>query len=141
VTQAQQCSISAAPFSSDWHSRIRRVAGGLAAAGLRRGDHLVVVMQNRWEMATLHWACQFLGVVVTPLNWRAKDDEVEYCVVDAKARAIAYEPASAEAVAGSAGCKSLLRIAACGASGGTLRFEELLEHAGALPEPVAGPEV
>ena len=36
----------------------------------RNGDHLLAVLQNRWEMATLHWACQFAGIVITPLNWR-----------------------------------------------------------------------
>ena len=60
---------------------------GLAEVGLKRGDHLVAVLQNRWEMATLHWACQFAGIVMTPLNWRAKADEVDYCVADASARA------------------------------------------------------
>ncbi len=109
-----------------WHERIARVATGLARAGLGRGDHLVVAMQNRWEMATLHWACQFLGVVVTPLNWRAKDDEVEYCVTDAGARAIAYEPVSEAAVAGSPACRGIARIAALGAAGGTLAFGDLL---------------
>jgi 2-furoate---CoA ligase len=97
-------------------------------------------MQNRWEMATLHWACQFLGLVITPLNWRAKDDEVEYCVTDAGARAIVYEPVSAEAVAGSAACRSILRIAACGASGGTARFEDFLERPAAVPTLAASPE-
>jgi 2-furoate---CoA ligase len=28
------------------------------------------VLQNRWQAATIHWACQFAGIVVTPLNWR-----------------------------------------------------------------------
>ena len=49
-------------------------------SGLRRGDHLLTVLQNRWEAATLHWACQFAGIVITPLNWRAKPDEIDYCV-------------------------------------------------------------
>ena len=93
-----------------WFERIQGVTGGLQALGLRRGDALVVVMQNRWEMATLHWACQFLGIVVTPLNWRAKADEVDYCVLDARAKGIAYEAVSAEAVRGSQACKSLVRI-------------------------------
>ena len=31
-------------------------------------------------MATLHWACQFVGIVVTPLNWRIKADELDYCL-------------------------------------------------------------
>ena len=82
---------------AEWYERIRRVAGALSALGLARGDHVVVVLQNRWEMATLHWACQMLGVIVTPINWRSKGDEIEYCALDAGARAIVYEPVSAEA--------------------------------------------
>ena len=53
---------------AEWFERIRRVAGGLAAFGLRHGDHLLVILQNRWEMATLHWACQFAGIIVTPFQ-------------------------------------------------------------------------
>ena len=52
---------------AEWFDLIERVAGGLSALGLRRGDHLLVILQNRWEMATLHWACQFAGIIVTPL--------------------------------------------------------------------------
>ena len=104
----------------EWHERIVRVAGGLAARGLGRGDHLVVVMQNRWEMATLHWACQFLGAVVTPLNWRAKAEEIDYCVRDAQAKGIAYEVVSAEAVQGSEACRSIFRIS-------IEQFDELLD--------------
>ena len=37
---------------AQWLTRIRAVAGGLAQLGLKRNDHLVVAMQNRWEMAT-----------------------------------------------------------------------------------------
>ncbi|MBX8828044.1 AMP-binding protein, partial [Ochrobactrum sp. SFR4] len=58
----------------------------------------LVVMQNRWEYASLHWACQFRGIIVTPLNWRAKTDEIDYAVTDAHAKAIFYEDATAEAV-------------------------------------------
>ena len=112
-----------------WFERMRCVAGGLAGLGLVRGDHLVVVLQNRWEMATLHWACQFLGVIVTPLNWRAKPDEIEYCVGDAEGRAIVFEAASAEAVAAAPACARLPRIAVGKAAGGTLTFEDLLAAA------------
>ena len=51
----------------DWAGRIGAVQRGLAEAGLERGDHLLVVLQNRWEMAPLHWACQFAGIVMKPL--------------------------------------------------------------------------
>ena len=117
---------------NEWYERIQRVAAGLATLGLGRGDHLLVVLQNRIEMATLHWACQFLGVIVTPLNWRAKSDEVDYCATDAQVKAVVCEPVSAAAVAGSAVASRLTRIAVGGADG-TVLFEQLLEHAPAQP--------
>ncbi len=113
-----------------WFDRIRAVAGGLEALGLVRGDHLAVVMQNRWEMATLHWACQFLGVIVTPLNWRSKPDELDYCVSDADAKAVVFDESSAEAVHDSAVCRRLPRIAAGCAPEGSRPFDILL---GATP--------
>lgn len=82
---------------AQWLERMVGCAGGLAMLGLKKGDHLLVVLQNRWEMATLHWACQFLGVIITPLNWRAKADEVDYCARDAAVKAVVYESVSAEA--------------------------------------------
>src|SRR5471030_2686250 len=112
---------------AQWHGTILKVAGGLRELGLARGDRLAVVLQNRWEMATLHWACQFLGVIVTPLNWRAKADELEYCAADANVRAIVFEPVSAEAVMRAAACQVIPRIAVGGAEGGTHAFEQLLE--------------
>jgi 2-furoate---CoA ligase len=124
----------------EWAGRIGAVAAALTAAGLRRGDPLVTAMQNRWESATLHWACQFAGIVVTPINWRAKDDEIEYCMRDAGARVIAYDPSSEAAVAGSAACGEALRIAACGAAGGTLAFEALLAAGPRAPSPAASAE-
>ncbi len=111
---------------AQWNERIGRVAGALDALGIARGDHLVVVLQNRWEMATLHWACQMLGVIVTPINWRSKGDEVEYCVVDSGACAIVFEAVSEEAVMQSPACKGLPRVAVGGAGGGTHTFEQLL---------------
>ena len=110
-----------------WAAQIGRVAAGLRSMGLGRGDHLLVVLQNRWQMATLHWACQFLGVVVTPLNWRAKPEEIDYCALDAQARAIVFEPASAQAVACSEAAQRLPRIGLSGAEGASARFEDLLE--------------
>ena len=120
---------------AQWFERIRAVAGALAALGVEPGDHLAVVLQNRWEMATLHWACQFLGVIVTPLNWRAKADEIEYCVRDAEARAIVFEPVSAEAVTEAAACRTIPRIAVGGAQGGTQAYGQLLQ--GVPPQDIS----
>ena len=112
---------------ADWATRVGAVQRGLLEAGLQPGDHLLVVLQNRWEMATLHWACQFLGVIITPVNWRAKGSELEYCVADAGARAVVFETVSAEAVRRSAACQKIARIAVGEAVGGTHGFSQLLK--------------
>ena len=114
-----------------WFHRIAAAAGALGALGLARGDRLLVVLQNRWEMATVHWACQLAGIVVTPLNWRAKADEVDYCARDAGVKAAVFEGLSEAAVGGAQACAGIPRIAVGGAGGGTLRFEDLLETRGA----------
>tara|TARA_R110002167_G_scaffold204404_1_gene408462 strand:+ start:28330 stop:29874 length:1545 start_codon:yes stop_codon:yes gene_type:complete len=94
-----------------WFAEIQQIAHGLESLGLVKGDRLLVVMQNRWQMATLHWACQFAGIIITPLNWRSTAEEVGYCIDDAEPRALAYDDAAAEAVLGCAQAGNLQRIA------------------------------
>jgi 2-furoate---CoA ligase len=121
----------------DWLARIVRLVGGLDALGLKRGDHLVSVLQNRWEAAALHWACQLAGVIVTPLNWRAKADELDYCLTDAAARALVFQDVAAEAVAGAVHAGALPRVAVGGAHGGSHGFDDLLAAAPATDVPRA----
>jgi 2-furoate---CoA ligase len=118
-----------------WLDRILAVVAGLDALGLAKGDHVLVVLQNRWEAATLHWACQIAGLIITPLNWRAKADEIDYCIADAEAKALFFEPVSAEAVAAAPRARTLPSIAVGGAPGGTTEFEALLR----LPPAPATP--
>ena len=75
----------------DWQARIAAVAGGLLARGLRPGDRLLTLLSNRWETATLYWACQMSGIVFTPFNWRATADEVAVVVADSDANLIVCE--------------------------------------------------
>jgi 2-furoate---CoA ligase len=96
---------------AQWYRRISSVIAAFDAAGLKPGDHLVTALQNRWEAATLHWACQFAGIIITPVNWRSTATEIDFFLADAEAKAIAYENASAGAVADSALAQRLLRVA------------------------------
>ena len=123
-----------------WLDRVLRVVAGLDAIGLRRGDHLVTVLQNRLEAATLHWACQLAGVVITPVNWRAKPAELDYVLGDAGARALCFEPVSADAAANAAHARAIPRVAVGGAGGGTLTFDDLCSFAPADAVPRAGPD-
>ena len=81
----------------EWLGRIGALSQWLQGRGIGRGDHLVTVLQNSWEAATMHWASQFLGVILTPINWRATDDELAYVLNDSGARLCIYEGISAQA--------------------------------------------
>ena len=124
----------------EWLERTLRTVAGLDAVGLRHGDHLVTILQNRLEAATLHWACQIAGVVITPVNWRAKPEELDYVLGDAGARAVCFEPVSADAVANASHARAIPRISVGGAGGGTLGFDHLAGHAPADPVPRADPD-
>ena len=95
---------------AQWHEQIGRTVTGLQRLGLGRGDRLLSLLQNRHQAATLHWACQFLGVVIVPLNWRAKSDEIDYCLADAEAKAVFFDASSEEATGASGGARALPRI-------------------------------
>jgi len=120
---------------AQWYGVISRVVAGFDRMGLKPGDHLVTVLQNRWEAATLHWACQLAGIVITPINWRAKADELDYALENSEAKALAYEQVAAEAVAESREAAARPRIALDAARAGEATFAAL--SAGDAPNAVA----
>lgn len=123
-----------------WYRRISALVAGLDSLGLEPGDHVVTALQNRWEAATLHWACQFAGVIVTPVNWRSTAGELDFFLADAGAKALVYDDCSAAAAAGSQLARRLPRIALDGAPPGATSFAALIEGdaAGARPRVDAG---
>ncbi len=125
---------------TEWHRRIGATVTGFDAIGLRRGDHLLTLLQNRWETATIHWACQLAGLIVTPLNWRAKPEEIDYCIGDADIRAIAYEDASAPALRAASGSAYLPRLAIGSTLPGELAFAEIAAATAPEVAPRADPE-
>ena len=111
-----------------WFLVIKAVAGGLEKLGLKHGDHLVAIMPNRWEMATLHWACQYLGVIITPLNWRSKAEEIDYCVLDSAASVIIYDESCLAELSEAQTLKTITGVAVdAGIMPEHLRFQTLLE--------------
>ena len=96
---------------AQWYRRISALVAGFDRLGLKPGDHLVTALQNNWQAATIHWACQFGGIIITPLNWRSTADELDYCLANAEAKALVYEGVSAEAVKASAEASKIAKIA------------------------------
>jgi 2-furoate---CoA ligase len=121
---------------SEWARNIGAVQRGLQALGLRRGDHVLSVLQNRNEAATLHWACQFAGLVMTPLNWRAKPEELEHALRDSDARLLVYEAVSQEAVEQAPAARAVMRIAVAEVGSEDPRFGQVFSDP-ADPTPMA----
>lgn len=117
------------------YERISALVAGFDELGLLPGDHLVTVLQNRYEAALIHWACQFAGIVITPLNWRSKADEIDYGIENSEAKAIVFEDVSAETTRLSSEAQSRKRIALDTASAGETTFESLINRKAAPIEP------
>jgi 2-furoate---CoA ligase len=123
-----------------WYEKISALVASFERLGLKGGDHVVTVLQNRWEAATLHWACQLAGIVITPINWRAKADELEFCIDNSEASAIFYQDVSAEAVRGSSHAGRLHRVSVGLEAEEAISFAELISRSAPDAEPRAGAE-
>ncbi len=123
-----------------WFERISAIVAALGEMGIKPGDHLVTLVQNRWEAATLHWACQFAGAIMTPLNWRVTAEELDCCLTDADAVLLVYEDVSAKAVAGATGAAALPRVRVGAAGAGEVAFADLLRTKAPEAKPLVGPD-
>jgi len=123
-----------------WYRKISALVAGFDDLGLHPGDHLVTLLQNRWEAATIHWACQFAGVIITPLNWRSSASELDFCLDDSEAKAIVYEEVSAEAVRSSSRAGTCSRIAVGDPHSHPMTFDALIGQSAGAGPPRVGPD-
>jgi 2-furoate---CoA ligase len=117
---------------AEWDQRVNKVANVLRELGVRRGDRVVQVIKNREENCAIHFACQKLGAVNTPINFRWASGEIEYCVNDAEARLVVFEQATSEAllsVRGQLRSDPRLLCVGPGSVEDAVRFDEAVESA------------
>ena len=118
--------------------RCDRLAAGLLAAGIRKGDRLGVVAQNCDEFMVLYGAAAKIGAIVLPVNWRFQQDEVEFVLNDCTPRLVFAGPEYRGMVGEIAG--RITSIEGCYALGGGdvpagfRAFEELSSGAGSQEE-------
>jgi long-chain acyl-CoA synthetase len=65
-----------------------QVANLLWSRGLRKGDHVAVLLENRIEFFEAVWGALRMGLYVTPINWHLAPDEAAYIVDDCEASAL-----------------------------------------------------
>ncbi|HUZ09602.1 MAG TPA: acyl-CoA synthetase [Acidimicrobiales bacterium] len=120
----------------DLERNANRFAHLLRERGLRRGDHVAIVMGNIPEYLELIWGAQRSGLYYTAVNSHLRTAEVQYILDDCGAKALVVSPGVAEAVSG----LDCSRIPACLVVGGRIDgFDAYEEEARALPtSPVPG---
>jgi long-chain acyl-CoA synthetase len=62
--------------------RSTRLAAHLRGLGLRRGDVVALLTDNRPQASEVYWACQRAGLYVTAVNWHLTPAEATYIVDD-----------------------------------------------------------
>ncbi len=79
--------------------RSNQLARLLAQAGLGRGDHVAVFMENRLEYFVCFWAATRSGMYITAINRFLQPEESSYILDDSACRAVFASAAMADLVA------------------------------------------
>lgn len=80
----------------DLNERVNRLSNSLSRRGLRRGDRIAILSENRPEYAELIYAAAKLGLIVPALNWRLSNEELLDAVALTTPRAIVVSGAYRE---------------------------------------------
>jgi acyl-CoA synthetase (AMP-forming)/AMP-acid ligase II len=114
-----------------------RLAHVLFDAGLRPGDHVAFMLENRWEFLAIAWAAQRSGLYYTPIGSRLQADELAYIVDNCEARVFIASAAVADVAAKiTAGTPRVgLRLMLDGTVDGFTSYEETTSAAPATPLP------
>lgn len=91
--------------------RVRSVAAALRSWGIRKGDRVAILSENRWEWAVADFACLSLGIVDVPLYPTLLADQIGQLLADSDCRAIFVSTrAQYEKIASLAGPSSLEHV-------------------------------
>jgi carnitine-CoA ligase len=93
----------------EFHHRVGRIAGGLWQRGVRRGERVLIHLDNCPEALLAWYACARLGAVAVTTNARGAGDELAYYAEHSEAVAGITQPRFAELVA--AHCTALRWLA------------------------------
>lgn len=73
-----------------WFARVGRFSQALADLGVRPGDRVAFYVSTSENSVTTYFACQLLGAVAVPINFRLVAGEVRFILEDSGARVLVY---------------------------------------------------
>ena len=71
-------------------TRARDAAGSLQALGIRKGDHVGILMGNDEHWLSLFYGAALIGAVTVPVNTRFKSAEIAFCLKQADCKLLVY---------------------------------------------------
>ncbi len=96
---------------AEYEAACNRLAHFLTAAGLRRGDHIAVFIENSPRLLEIEGAAERTGLYYTLINTYLAPDEVAYIVTNSRARMLfASSARQPVAVAAASRCPQLERM-------------------------------
>lgn len=117
-------------------AEVNRMAAGLRAHGIRRGDAVALLLPNCPEFTVAYYAAAALGALCVPANPLLKAPELEYIWGDCRARTVVTAPALVpgvlEARHNLPHLGSVLSTGFGAAPAGTVALEEILAAAPSL---------
>jgi len=124
----------------EYERRCNRVAHLLRAAGLRRGDHVAVFMENNARMLEIEGGAERVGLYYTLINAYLAPDEVAYIITNSRSRLFFSSVAKREVAEAAAElCPQLERLLMAGLETPAGRWEPYEASVAGWPaEPAAG---
>jgi fatty-acyl-CoA synthase len=124
------------------NQRVERVAVGLRNRfGVSRGDRVAVLAHNSSDHFEVQFACERLGAVFAPMNWRLTKPELHFIIEDCEPVAIIYDPEFAETVKELSTTCGLSHL--CGRNPADSDYERLIADASGdiAPEPITHDDI
>ena len=78
---------------AEMREAVARRAGAFAEAGIRRGDRVALMAENRVEVIDAWLACAWLGAVFVPFNTATRGPQLEHVLVNSAPKVLVLEEA------------------------------------------------
>lgn len=127
---------------ADLRRRVAALAGALSGRGVGFGDRVMILMLNRTEFVESVLAANMIGAIAVPLNFRLTPTEIAVLVEDCAAHVMLTEAALAPVAIGVRNIQPLLSVivvAGGSSQDSVFGYEDLLNEAGDVHEPVDSP--